>query len=104
MLRSVIDRLKSRLGVVTFGQRGCLVIDRDGVCHSAPSLATRVVDRIGAGDAFFAISALCAVQQAPSDILAFLGNLAGADSVAMVGNAERQAGDSLVRSVESLLK
>jgi sugar/nucleoside kinase (ribokinase family) len=104
MLRSVIGRLSSRSGVVTFGQRGCLVVGPDGVSHSAPSLASRVVDRIGAGDAFFAISTLCAIQDAPSDILTFLGNLAGAESVGMVGNPERRAGASLVRSVESLLK
>jgi len=104
MLRSVIERLGSARGVVTFGQRGCLVLEESGSCHAAPSLATRVVDRIGAGDAFFAISTLCAAQDAPPDVLAFLGNLAGADSVAMVGNAERRASESLIRSIESWLK
>ena len=104
MLRSLAKRLGCSRAAVTLGQRGCLVIGTDAGRHAAPALATRVVDRIGAGDAFFAVSALCAFHQTPLEILAFLGNLAAAETVSIVGNAERRAGDSLVRSVESLLK
>jgi rfaE bifunctional protein nucleotidyltransferase chain/domain len=104
MLRATAEQQASRLAAVTFGQRGCLVWAADSEPHAAPSLATRVVDRTGAGDAFFAISSLCAAQQAEPEIVAFLGNLAGAECVAVVGNAGPAAGESLLRSASSLWK
>ena len=104
MLRVVAGRLGCPTAAATVGRQGCLCIRSAGEIFSAPALARRVVDRNGAGDAFFAMTTLCALEQAPLDVLTFLGNLAGAEAVATLGNAERSAGASLPRSVASLLR
>ncbi|MBC8232351.1 adenylyltransferase/cytidyltransferase family protein [bacterium] len=104
MLQEVAHKLGAARAVVTQGGHGCLCYNKEtGFCE-APALATRVVDRVGAGDAFLAITSLCAVQKAPMEILAFLGNLAGAEAVATVGHRESLERLSLRRHVESLLK
>jgi len=90
--------------VVTRGQQGCLCDDGRGSFLELPSVAARVVDRIGAGDAFLAVSSLFAVQDAPPEIVGFAGNAAGALAVASVGNRDPIDALAFRRQVESLLK
>jgi bifunctional ADP-heptose synthase (sugar kinase/adenylyltransferase) len=47
-----------------------------------------VVDTLGAGDAFFAVAALAAVRGLPLEVATFMGQLAGAEAVRVVGNSE----------------
>jgi sugar/nucleoside kinase (ribokinase family) len=103
-LTAVGQRLYATTAAVTLGKRGCLCYHRRAGFHQAPSLATSVVDRVGAGDAFFAITALCAALDAPLDVLAFLGNVAGAEAVAVVGNSRHVEALELRRHVASLFK
>jgi rfaE bifunctional protein nucleotidyltransferase chain/domain len=103
-LTAVAQRLYATAAAVTLGKRGCLCYHRRAGFHQAPSLATSVVDRVGAGDAFFAITALCAALDAPLDVLAFLGNVAGAEAVAVVGNSRHVEALELRRHVASLFK
>lgn len=104
MAESVRQRLEARTVAVTLGSRGCFCCDRNADAREFPGLATKVVDRIGGGDAFFAISALCAAQESPLDILAFLGNVAGAEAVATIGNSRFLQALPFQRHIESLLK
>jgi bifunctional ADP-heptose synthase (sugar kinase/adenylyltransferase) len=71
---------------------------------SVPAFATKVVDRVGAGDALFAAvsTALCA--QASPMLAALIGNLAGAASIAEMGNRIAVDRVSLGRHVAALLK
>lgn len=103
-LVEVGQRLYASMIVVTLGKQGCLCYGRRSGYHRAASLATNIVDRVGAGDAFFALASLCAALDAPPEILAFLGNVAGAEAVAVVGNSRTLDPDSLERHVTSLFK
>ncbi|MBY0522096.1 MAG: adenylyltransferase/cytidyltransferase family protein [Gemmataceae bacterium] len=104
MLKDVSGRLSTGRIVCTRGQRGCLGYQPEAGFTEAPALATKLVDRVGAGDAYLSTSALCAAQQSPMDIQMFLGNVAGAEAVATVGNRETLDALRLRRHVESLLK
>ena len=115
MLQKVAHRLDAPRAVVTLGSHGCLGYNQsvnttyeNSISHEsfyeAPALATQVVDRVGAGDALLAITSLCAAQDASMDILTFLGNVAGAEAVATVGNRDTLQQIALCRHVESLLK
>jgi sugar/nucleoside kinase (ribokinase family) len=64
----------------------------------------KIVDRIGAGDSVLAVTSLCAAADVPSDALGFLGNLAGAQAVTIVGNSASISRVSMLKSAESLLK
>ena len=80
-------RLHATIGVVTMGHEGCMVYDGKDMV-TIPALATKVVDRMGAGDAFLAWTAPLAFLGAPIDIIAFVGNVAGGIQVGIVGNEE----------------
>lgn len=72
--------------VVTRGRKGCTVFDKGGSFTQVPSFAQNVVDRIGAGDAFFALTSLAAVQRVSEEIIGFIGNVAGSLAVEIMGN------------------
>jgi rfaE bifunctional protein nucleotidyltransferase chain/domain len=85
---------------------------RDGSVHygpecgftEVPALATQVVDRVGAGDAVLAVTSLLVAQDAPWDIVGFVGNLAGAQMVAELGNRVSVSKASIARHAISLMK
>lgn len=107
-VRHLTTELAQRLGtqrlMVTRGSNGTLLHERGGRFVDTPALATRIVDRVGAGDAVLALTSLCAAAGVPGDVMGFLANVAGADVVASVGNSRALERVRLVRSVESLLK
>ena len=62
-----------------------------------------VVDTVGAGDAFFSVAALAAAAGLRADVATFLGQLAGAQAVKIVGNREPISKQVLLKSGMSLL-
>jgi 2-dehydro-3-deoxygluconokinase len=50
----LLDRSRARIVVVTRGAEGALAIERDGAVHEQAAMEVRVVDPVGAGDAFAA--------------------------------------------------
>ncbi|MEM9557102.1 MAG: PfkB family carbohydrate kinase [Acidobacteriota bacterium] len=109
MMRGVASALDAPLMVVTRGKRGSLALARDqdepaGTFHEAPALASTVVDRVGAGDAYFAVASLAARLGAAPDLVSLLGNAAGAQAVGVVGNRRALDADGLRKQLTSLLK
>lgn len=107
-LERIIPQVAGRLNcprvVVTRGRVGSICYDRtEGISH-IPALARTVVDRVGAGDAFLSISALCAVQGAPLELAGFVGNVVGAWAVSTVCNERAIEPMSLYKQIETLLK
>jgi rfaE bifunctional protein kinase chain/domain/rfaE bifunctional protein nucleotidyltransferase chain/domain len=104
LTQEVFDKLGCQRLVVTRGKNGCLCCDpQEGLIH-IPAVAGKVVDRIGAGDAFLSVSALLAAQGAPMDVVGFAGNAAGALAVATVANRDPIDRVAYFRHIESLLK
>lgn len=69
--------------VVTLGVKGA--IGYDGAFHRAEARTDRVVDTMGAGDAFFAVTAPMAKHGSMEDLLT-IGNAAGALKTQIVGH------------------
>jgi rfaE bifunctional protein kinase chain/domain/rfaE bifunctional protein nucleotidyltransferase chain/domain len=89
--------------IVTRGKRGCICYDeRDGFVN-VPAVAVSVVDRIGAGDALLALSAPAAAMGLPMELAGFIGNVAGAEACAVMGNGSSIEATSFFRHVTSLL-
>jgi cytidyltransferase-like protein len=64
---------------------------------------TTVVDTVGAGDAFFSVASLAAARRLPIDLATFLGQLAGAQAVKIIGNYKPISKQTLLKSGMSLL-
>lgn len=100
----VADRLSCERIVITQGAQGCLCYSRDEGFVMVPAFATSVVDRVGAGDAVFSVASLCAALGAPMEVTGFIGNVAGAEAVATVGNRTTLQRVPFTRHIETLLK
>jgi len=100
----IYEQLKCRRLAVTNGRSGCLCLGPGEGPFEVPAVAGKVVDRIGAGDAFLSVSALLAAQEAPMELVGFAGNAAGALAVATVANREPIDRVAYFKQIESLLK
>lgn len=104
IVQEIADKLSCERIVITHGPQGCLCYSREEGFTRVPAFATSVVDRVGGGDAVFSVASLCAAQQAPMEITGFIGNVAGAEAVATVGNRTSLERVSFIRHIETLLK
>lgn len=66
-------------------------------------LEVNVVDTVGAGDAFFSVVSLAAAKKLPVNLVTFMGQLAGAQAVKIVGNEKPISKATLLKSGMSLL-
>ncbi len=107
-LREIVQDVSRRLHcpsvVVTGGSRGCLAYSASEGFFDVPAVATQVVDRMGAGDTFLALTAPCVARKAPIEIVGFIGNVAGAEAVATVGHRKSLDPIKLYKHAETLLK
>ncbi len=104
LMRNLSERSQSKTVLVTRGKNGSLLYDLQQGFFQSPAFATKIVDRIGAGDAVYALTSLCAARGVPPEVLNFLGNLMGAQAVAIVGNRETVDRKRLANAVDSILE
>ena len=69
-----------------------------------PAFAQQVKDRVGAGDALFAVTSMLSAVGAPKDVTGFYGNLAGAAVISELGNRKSVSIVDLLRHASALLK
>lgn len=108
-LESVAEHVGQRANVkqlaVTRGTKGMLMYDREGKkFHRVPALSTKVVDRIGAGDAFLSLAGLCLGGGVAPEVAAFVGSAAAAIDVQIVCNREPVNPAGLQKYISTLLK
>jgi rfaE bifunctional protein kinase chain/domain/rfaE bifunctional protein nucleotidyltransferase chain/domain len=104
LVRRVASDLQCRQLLVTRGAKGSLCYGRDEGFFETPGFALRTVDRVGAGDAVFAIGSVCAALGAPIDMIGFIGNAVGSEAVGIVGNQRFIERAPLLKHIEALLK
>lgn len=101
----VAERVHANQLAVTRGTKGAMILDRKAKrFHKVPALSTKVVDRIGAGDAFLSLAGLCAAKGLDAEVSAFIGSVAAAMDVQIVCNREPVNPVALGRYVSTLLK
>lgn len=107
-LEEIIRRLAKDLACsrvsITRGHKGSVVYaDGEGFSH-APVLSREIVDRIGAGDAYLSVTAPCVAMGYSTEIVGFIGNVAGALAVRIVGNRTPVEPVPLFKFITALLQ
>jgi len=102
-LHAMKERFGSTYAWLTRGAVMTLGIKTGERIVEIPPLETDVIDSVGAGDAFFSVAGLAAARGLPANLATFLGQLAGAQAVKIVGNARPISKSSLLKSAMSLL-
>ena len=101
---NLYSRVESDVITVTEGARGGLSYSKQEGFVNCPAFASKVVDKMGAGDSLFAITSLCFAVGMPIDLTLFIGNLAAAEIVATIGNSKSINRVELLKAIDSFLK
>lgn len=105
----VIRRLAAQMPeskiAMTRGRYGCAVCDTHPLLNVAwvPPIAVGGLDTIGAGDAFLAVSAPLVAAGLDLEAAAFVGNIAGAIKVGILGHQRHVTRDEIIRMTDELL-
>lgn len=101
----IAERVSAQQLAVTRGTKGVMLLDRDRkTFHKVPALSTKVIDRIGAGDAFLSLAGLCMAKGLDAEVAAFVGSVAAAMDVQIVCNREPVNPAGLCKYISTLLK
>ncbi len=104
LARQVYQDLGCQQIIATRGPHGSLSYSESHGYHETPAFAYRVVDAIGAGDAFFAFIAPCFSAGLPQDLVSFVGNAVGSLAVQIICNREPVKFVDLAKYITRLLK
>jgi rfaE bifunctional protein nucleotidyltransferase chain/domain len=104
MALSVTERLNCDRIIVTLGKVGSLCYSKDEGFFEIPAFAGQVVDSMGAGDAMLSVASLCIAQNAPMEVVGFIGNVVGAQAVATMGHRTSVERVPLMKHIDALMK
>ena len=102
--KNILDTINAGHLIVTLGKQGSVGIDKSGETNKTPIFSTKVIDTVGAGDAFFSFTAPCFAHGMPLDLVSFVGNAAGALAVQIVGNKKPVEKHELLEFVHGILR
>lgn len=102
--KNVARIINSTFFIVTRGRNGSIGINGSCEINRTPVFSTKVIDTVGAGDAFFAYTAPCIAQGMPLDLVSFIGNTVGALAVQIVCNKKPVEKYELLEFIHTLLK
>ncbi|MCB0403430.1 MAG: adenylyltransferase/cytidyltransferase family protein [Bdellovibrionales bacterium] len=88
---------------ITRGHNGSITRTPKGDLFEALSVSSKIVDRVGAGDAYFAVTSLLAARGAGPEVIGFVGNAVGAMAVEIVCNRSSVQAVPVFKFVKSLL-
>ncbi len=107
-IEEIIRNLKNKINadhmIVTLGKNGSIGVNSDNKVKRTPILSSKVVDTVGAGDAFFAYTAPCFAKDLPLDLVSFIGNAVGAIAVQIPGNKRSVEKHELLEFIHTILK
>lgn len=107
-LRKVARQVQQEMGcdliVTTRGGDGSLALSRQDGFMETPAFAPHVVDAVGAGDAFFAFAAPVYAADVPTELVPFVGNVAGSLATQIIGNRDVVQLADMLKFIARLLK
>jgi len=104
LTKDLYDRVKAKLVTVTQGNQGALCYDVKEGFEQCPAFANKIVDKVGAGDTLYALTALAFSVNMPHDISLLLGSLAATETVAVVGNSKYLDKKTMFKMIETVFK
>jgi rfaE bifunctional protein nucleotidyltransferase chain/domain len=104
ILKKIYGDLSCKNIIVTRGSNGSLGYTKGEGFHKTPAFSYRVVDAIGAGDAFFAFVGPCYAMGYSQDLVSFIGNVVGSLAVQIICNREPVKFVDMVKFITRLLK
>lgn len=104
IITNITQKIRNQKTVTTRGHLGCITFEGNNTFFEVPIFSNKVVDRIGAGDAYLAITSPCVAMGANMEVVGFIGNAVGAMAVGIVCNRSSIEPVPLYKYITTLLK
>lgn len=104
LMSGIARKQGSRRLAVTRGHLGSLTYAAEEGFFEIPVFSSKIVDRVGAGDAYLSVAAPAVASGMPMDLAGFIGNAVGALAVRIVGNRSSVEPVPLYKFITALLK
>ena len=89
---------------VTRGIKGVYCFSKNEKQRNIPAFISNTIDRVGAGDSFLALSSLCKAKRYSLLLSGFIGSVAAALNVQVIGNKEYIKKETLCKFLTRLMK
>jgi rfaE bifunctional protein nucleotidyltransferase chain/domain len=99
----IMEKNNCKYAIVTLGGDGLLTFDSSGQATRTPALASKVIDKVGAGDSVLAIASMLAYLGAPREIIGMLSSVVAAFEVSQMGHKESMSIVSMKKFVIGIL-
>ena len=103
LIKELAKKISCNKIMITRGTNGSVVYTKDNKFVDCPAFALKIVDRIGAGDAVLSVTSLLAAIDVSAEVISFVGNLIGAEAVAVIGNKEPVSRECLTNAIQNFL-
>lgn len=105
LIKLISNELKIKNAIVTQGSSGSTYFSKkNNKFYTSPAFASKVIDKIDAGDALLAISSLCLIKNLDKNLLLLIGSLAASQIVESIGNSKNVNKKEILKSVNYILK
>jgi len=101
--QKLLETIKTKYLIITLGHNGSLAFDSKNF-YFCPVFSNKVVDRLGAGDAFFSITTPLVYLKAPLEAVNFIGSAFAALKVSIIGHKESITKEKIYGFLKTLLK
>lgn len=98
----ILNEINAKTVAITYGKNGTILFTNKNIT-SVPALSTNVVDTLGAGDAFFAMSSIYYLVDKNINNVAFIGNVSGAIKIQYLGHEKHINSEIFFPYLKSLL-
>lgn len=100
----LINQFDYKNVLITCGSNGSYIRTKETVSNWIPAFNSNVKDRVGAGDAVLAITSPLIASGVNPEIVAFIGNIVGAQAVSILGNESFIKKTALCKHILHFLK
>lgn len=90
--------------ICTLGAGGSVSFTKNLGYQQTPAFTSTGIDKVGAGDAFFAYAAPCFAAGVPQELIGLISNAVGAMKIQIIGNKEPVRKGDLCKFITRLLK
>lgn len=104
VLKKLSKILNAESIIITLGRKGSIGINKKNGINRTPIFSSKVIDTVGAGDAFFAFTAPCFAKGFSLDLVSFIGNTVGALAVQIVCNKKPIEKYELLEFMHAILR
>jgi bifunctional ADP-heptose synthase (sugar kinase/adenylyltransferase) len=105
LMKTLAQNLKATNVVVTRGDQGAELFNRSNdefmIC---PAFASKIVDKVGSGDAMLALLSASLRSGCDEKISLLVGSLAAAQSVETIGNSKSVSKNAVLKTLQHILK